>query len=170
MNSKAKQSTTKPCAYFMGYTVHDKSNVPQSSMQDLPPWRSHQMETFSTLLALCAGNSPVTGECGQSRGALMFSLICVWTKGWVNNRDADDLRCHRGDDRAHYDVTVMCSETQQNKAHPNPVHISWDILYMTGPLFHNLVCQICHCTLCPDCIHRNQWCKLHEDKSVSECA
>ena len=25
-------------------------------------WQRHQMETFSTLLALCAGNSPVTGE------------------------------------------------------------------------------------------------------------
>ena len=26
------------------------------------PWWSHEMETFSTLLAICAGNSPVTGE------------------------------------------------------------------------------------------------------------
>ena len=25
-------------------------------------WYRHQMETFSTLLAICAGNSPVTGE------------------------------------------------------------------------------------------------------------
>ena len=27
-----------------------------------PPWWRHQMETFSALLALCAGNSPVSGE------------------------------------------------------------------------------------------------------------
>ena len=40
---------------------------------------------------------------GQWRGALMFSLICVRINGWVNNREASDLRCHR----AHYDVTVM---------------------------------------------------------------
>ena len=40
---------------------------------------------------------------GQWRGALMFSLICVWINGWVNNREAGDLRCHC----AHYDVTVM---------------------------------------------------------------
>ena len=33
----------------------------------------------------------------------MLSLICAWTIGWVNNRDATDLRRHR----AHYDVTVM---------------------------------------------------------------
>ena len=36
---------------------------------------------------------------------LMFSLICVWMNGWVNNREAGDLRCHRG----HYDVNVMNS-------------------------------------------------------------
>ena len=40
---------------------------------------------------------------GQWRGALMFSLICAWTNGWVNNRDAGDLRRHS----AHYDATVM---------------------------------------------------------------
>ena len=40
---------------------------------------------------------------GQWRGALMFSLICGWTNGWANNRDAGDLKRHR----AHYDVTAM---------------------------------------------------------------
>ena len=54
----------------------------------------------------CAGNSPVpvtSPHKGQWRGALMFSLICVWINGWVNNREAGDLRRHRG----HYDVIVM---------------------------------------------------------------
>ena len=41
---------------------------------------------------------------GKWCGALMFSLICVWINGWVNNREAGDLRCYH----AHYDVTVMC--------------------------------------------------------------
>ena len=40
---------------------------------------------------------------GQWRGALVFSLICAWTNGWVNNHEAGDLRRHR----AHYGVTVM---------------------------------------------------------------
>ena len=31
------------------------------------PWWRHQMETFSALLALCAGNSPVTGEVPSQR-------------------------------------------------------------------------------------------------------
>ena len=39
----------------------------------------------------------------QWRRALMFSLICAWMNGWVNNGEAGDLRCHR----VHYDVTVM---------------------------------------------------------------
>ena len=34
----------------------------------------------------------------------MFSLICAWINGWVNNGEAGDLKRHR----AHYDVTVMC--------------------------------------------------------------
>ena len=47
---------------------------------------------------------------GQWRGALMFSLICVWINGWVNNREAGDLRHHRG----HYDVSVMCQRTHND--------------------------------------------------------
>ena len=39
----------------------------------------------------------------QWRGALMFSLICVWINVWVNNREASDLRRYR----AHRDVIVM---------------------------------------------------------------
>ena len=40
---------------------------------------------------------------GQWRGALMFTLICARINGWVNNREAGDLRRYR----AHYDVIVM---------------------------------------------------------------
>ena len=69
---------------------------------------SQQMETFSTLLALCVGNSPVTGEFPSQR-PVMWSfdvfLICAWINGWVNNREAGHLRRHRD----HYDVIVMSS-------------------------------------------------------------
>ena len=42
---------------------------------------------------------------GQWRGALMFSLICVWINGWVNNLwfETCDLRRLR----PHYDVNIM---------------------------------------------------------------
>ena len=47
--------------------------------------------------------SPVnSAHKGQWCGALMFSLICAWINGWVNNGDAGDLRRHG----THYGVTV----------------------------------------------------------------
>ena len=71
---------------------------------------------ISALLALCAGNTPVpvnSPHKGQWRGALMFSLICAWINDWVNNREAGDLRRHRG----HYDAIVMavikCNRTNK---------------------------------------------------------
>ena len=64
------------------------------------------METFSALLALCAWNSPVTGEFHAQRPVTQ-SLDAFFdlrlNKCWVNNRDAGDLRRHR----AQYDVIVM---------------------------------------------------------------
>ena len=71
----------------------------------LHTWR-HQMETFSALPVFCEGNPPSPMDFphkGQWHGALMCSLICAWTNGWVNNRDVGDLRRHR----VNYDVTVM---------------------------------------------------------------
>ena len=64
------------------------------------------METVSALLVIYAGNSPATGELPAQRPvtrSLMFSLIHVWIDGWVENREAGDLRRHR----THYDVIVM---------------------------------------------------------------
>ena len=84
------------------------SNMPQTSSYWLqhiagPPWWRHQMETFSALLAICTGITGGFRRKGQWRGALMFSLIYVWTERWVNNRASGDLRRHR----THYDVTVV---------------------------------------------------------------
>ena len=68
----------------------------------IDPWWRHQMETFPASLAFCAGNSPVPSQ-SQWRGALLFSLICAWTNGWINNREAGDLSHHH----VHHDVTIM---------------------------------------------------------------
>ena len=60
----------------------------------------------------------------------MFSLICAWINGWVNNREVGDLRCHR----AHHDVTVM--------------HLVTTRLY--GSLMtHICVCEFGHHWTCP---------------------
>ena len=42
-------------------TQHDTAMITPASWASIPWWR-HQMETFSALLAICAGNSPVPGE------------------------------------------------------------------------------------------------------------
>ena len=67
-------------------------------------WWRHQMETFSALQAICAGNSPVpvnSPHKGQWRGTLMFSLICARRNGWVNNGEAGDLR------RSYWDAVLI---------------------------------------------------------------
>ena len=62
------------------------------------------METLSALLAICAGNSPMTGEFPAQRPVTRsFDVIFAWINGWVNNGEAGDLRRHR----VHYDVNVM---------------------------------------------------------------
>ena len=53
------------------------------------PWWRHQMENFPRYWPFVRGihRSPVKSpHNGQWCGALMFSLICAWIHGWVNNR------------------------------------------------------------------------------------
>ena len=68
--------------------------------------------TFSVLLALCVGNSPVTGEFPAQRPVTWsfdVSLICAWINGLANNREAGDLRRHRN-----YDVIAMVLSNQNH--------------------------------------------------------
>ena len=63
------------------------------------------METFPASRAICAGNSPVTGESPAQR-PVTRSVDVFFDRhlnGWVNNGETGDLRRHY----AHYDVTVM---------------------------------------------------------------
>ena len=94
---------------------------------------------------LCGGihRSPVNSpHKSQWRGALIFSLICAWINGWVNNREAGDLRRHR----AHHEVIVMnrtgnvylmTSKTPQ--ASISTFSIVWDIWVQC--LSHCLSCH-----------------------------
>ena len=85
------------------------------------------METFSALLAICAGNSPVPGEFPAQRPVTrsfdaffdvglnkrlskqwwgcfdVFFDVGLNKRGWVNNGEAGDLRRYR----THNDVIVM---------------------------------------------------------------
>ena len=92
-------------------------------------WWRHQTEAFSALLdwPVVRGihQSPVnSSHKGQWHGALMFSLICAWKNGWVNNREAGDFRRHL----AHYDVTVMlgfCAIHDPTYPHTPSPHKKW---------------------------------------------
>ena len=82
----------------------------------LRTWWRHQMETFSALLALCVGNSPVTGGFPPQRQVtrsfdVFFDLRQKIKKIWVNNREAGVLRPHR----AHYSVIIMT----------RPIFLTW---------------------------------------------
>ena len=64
------------------------------------------MEIFSALLAICAGDSPVSGEFPEQRPVTRsfdVFFIYAWINDWVNNGEAGELSRYP----AHYDVTVM---------------------------------------------------------------
>ena len=97
-------------------------------------WWHHQMETFSVLLAICVGNSPVTGEFPAQRPVtrnfgIFFDMRLI--NGWVNTGEAGDLWRHR----AHCDVTAMFhqkhqyNQNKQNKTKPT-VQIIYEIYYI----------------------------------------
>ena len=95
-----------------GYTSSRTSKTEIVSIlwryQDAPQFHDHVIKwkhfprywPFVRGIHRSPANSP---NKGQWRGALMFSLICAWINGWVNNRKAGDLRHHC----VHYDVTIM---------------------------------------------------------------
>ena len=55
--------------------IHTSDWIHCYSELSAPTWWCHQMETFSALLALCEGNSPVTGEFPSQRPVTQSSHI-----------------------------------------------------------------------------------------------
>ena len=72
-------------------------------------------------------NSP---HIGQWRGALMFSSICAWINGWVNNPEAGDLIRYR----AHYDVIIMIITHMEWY-----ISVSWTIYHTSTSKHYNPV-------------------------------
>ena len=66
-------------------------------------WWRHQMETFFSLVAICAGNSPVTGEFPAQRPVTRSFDVFFGLHLNKRSSEAGDLRRFR----AHYDVTVL---------------------------------------------------------------
>ena len=76
-------------------------------MLSVAPWWRHQMETFSALLAICAGNSPVPGEFPSQRPVtrgfdVFFDLslnkrLSIQWWGWWFETFSRPLWSHRND-------------------------------------------------------------------------
>ena len=108
------------------------------------------METFSALLAICAGNSPVHGEFPAQRPVtrnfdVYFDMHRIIS--WVNNREAGDLRRNR----AHYDVIVMPWEIimppQQSKTQQKCVRISGVLCQKLVPRAGKLITSHRYCAM-----------------------
>ena len=85
---------------------------------------------------------------GQWRGVLMFSLICAWTNGWVNN-------CEAGDLRRHYYVTVFkgCYTTGMKNVVKSSFFNKWFVRYVlvNFVLFADEICSYSHLMTCSKC-------------------
>ena len=83
---------------------HQKTDIGEARI-----WWRHQMETFSALLALCAGKSPVTGEFPSQRPVTrrwsfdVFLHLCLNKRlskqswGWWFETPSHSLWCHCND-------------------------------------------------------------------------
>ena len=118
MSSMASQITGVPIAQWPvtgGFPSQRASNAENVSIcwrrltgntyVTTQPWWRHQVEPFSTSLAFVGGihRSRWIPRTKASDAELLYFLWSAPEKNdWVNNREAGDLRRHRG----HYDVNV----------------------------------------------------------------
>ena len=96
-------SCWRTCLFFM--LVWSYQHTTSGLHDDVIQWK-HFPRYWPFLRGI--HRSPVNSpHKGQWRRALMFFFICARINGWVNNREAGDLRCYR----THYDVIVMGTDT-----------------------------------------------------------
>ena len=137
-------------------------NKPGTTIQKtIFTWWRHQMEIFSALLALCAGNSPVpvnSPHKGQWRGALVLSLSkqpwSWWfeTPSWSLWRQCNDTSTHSLCSRPCHDVTVDCVKN----------YGVWQLWRGHGEvIFHLLDINFIHCDIC------NLSCEIFSHPSVT---
>ena len=90
--------------------------------------RRHQMETFSTLLAICAGNSPIPGEFPAQRpvtlGFDVFFDLCLnqqlskqWRRHWFET-PLCSLWCHCNDQTPYKSKNKLEHCTPHHSIHP----------------------------------------------------
>ena len=120
----------RPCVLAKSTCVsHGKKTLPSFDaifVERQNAWWRHQMETFSALLAFCAGNSPVHGEFPTQRPVtrsfdIFFDLrlnkrLSKQSWGWWSETPSSSLWRHRNGNRVltgempsrHYGVVIFC--------------------------------------------------------------
>ena len=100
-NQGAQESGHAHLIWQLPYAIPYFANLSSSRHDDVIKWKHFpRYRPFVRGIHRSPVNSP---HKGQWRRALMFSLICACIDGWVNNREAGDLRRRP----THYDITVM---------------------------------------------------------------
>ena len=92
---KGQESQKRTLTWFRQWNAYTPNSLPHVQCTDDHQgnaWWRHQMETFSALLALCAGNSPVSGEVPAQRTVtrsfeIFFDLRLIkrlskYLRGW----------------------------------------------------------------------------------------
>ena len=120
-------------------------------------WWRHQMETFSALLALCAGNSPVPAEFPAQRPVTrsfddFFDLrlnkrLCKQSWGWWFETPSRPLWRHRNEvDHCKYlyvvKVKIIRIGVWEKKHYISNVFIHLQIMLSTWCLFHSHLSEL----------------------------
>ena len=86
----------------------------------LVPWWGQQMKTFSALLALYVGNSPVTGEFLSQRPVTRIFDVFLWSAPEQRVEETIEMPVI-WDVIAHHDVTVMYCTNRSSYSQNNPL-------------------------------------------------
>ena len=133
MTSHSKGRTTN--SEHSVFSLWDDRPAKGTKMKSCTWWR-HQMEIFSALLALCAGNSPVSGEIRAQRPVtrsfdvfidlrLNKRLSKQWWSWWFETpsrslwRHSNELQSnHRDADSTPLTIKMTCTERMMNRMKP----------------------------------------------------
>ena len=168
-----KVSCRKKCYYFWWSTwlfslsnrkpCHAPATVLQPPSQEcvtvhpVCSWWRHQMETFSALLALCAGNSPVTGEFPAQRPVtqsfdVFFYLrlhkrLCKQSWGWWFETQSSSLWRHCNVSNDYFEHTATKLQKKADIAFPGLLN-AWCFLSVENKQYgkgsHDIYLHIAH--------------------------
>ena len=151
-------SVSLDCASFFGNTLMRKLMHSNHKFGFNRTWWRHQMETFSALLAFCAGNSPVSGEFPAQRPVTrsfdvffdlhLIKLLSKHSRGWWFETLSRPLWRHCNEQGG---ISVM-EWSQQQPCHQwsHPHYHVWNV-----SLIISIMWTLVYCSNNSQCPYRN---------------